>query len=472
MSDKYQSKKKKKKFKQSQRFKKSVMNTTDKAYSPKSKEVFAKAGHTHKGGLEKLLPFGSDGPCPHLHLCGACKLLPLPYSEQLLWKEKDLRTYLNSYPSLSPIKVEHSTQRARPFAYRHTVKPSIRPNPDQPQQIKIGLYQSKSHRLLDLQDCIVQSQAINHLLNHLRQLCPQVGLNAYQPGDERVEDQHSKLRYIVLRQGTEETLYLTLVVTYINWTILEKLKQKLLDYHPQLIGIAIHQHRLTGNAIFDYTQPTHQYWGQNFLKTSLKTTEASTEKLDLKISATSFAQVNPEVAQWAYQKVIAGLKPQGNEIVLDLYCGVGAIGLLLAHYLRENGKKLHKLYGLEETPSSIMDAKENAQQNEFTEVEFLQGRVEDNLSKLYADKLRYQSLPILVVLNPSRRGCQENVLKEIVNCNPSKIAYMSCHARTKTRDLNILHHLGYEAKTITLFDMFPGSPHYETVSILSRRHDA
>ena len=158
--------------------------------------------------------------------------------------------------------------------------------------------------------------------------------------------------------------------------------------------------------------------------------------------------------------------------MLDLYCGVGAIGLLLIHYLRENGKKLHKLYGLEETESSIVDAKENAKENGFTEAEFLQGRVEENLSKLYANDLRYQSLPLLVILNPSRRGCQESVLKEIATCCPSKIAYMSCHARTMTRDLNRLYHLGYQTETITLFDMFPGSPHYETVSILSRRHDA
>ena len=195
--------------------------------------------------------------------------------------------------------------------------------------------------------------------------------------------------------------------------------------------------------------------------------------------------------------MVHGLQPRPGERALDLYCGVGIIGLMIAEAARRNGGPLDVLWGLEETPSSIADAKINAQKLNITEARFICGRAEDELPQLtpsLAQHLHQSPLlnspvhqispqsdtevdaevdaqhSLIVALNPSRRGCQPQVIEAITDLKPRRIAYMSCHARTLTRDLARFVERGYQVIEMTLFDMFPGSPHYETVTLLEPIH--
>lgn len=428
---------------------------------------------------QRGLPFGGGGPCRRLRECGACPLLPLSYAEQLEWKYDDLNAHLQRYSELSSLKVHRASPPPQgQFGYRHTVKPSVRAGSDPSSPLRVGLYQPGSHRLVDLSECLVQTSGLNELLEAIRVIAPRVGLLGYQPGDEALIDQ-PRLRYIVARQGLSpavgesvdeyrEALYLTLVVTALDPSVIDLLIEELRERCPSLMGVALHINRLSGNAIFDHEQSTDHRWGESVLCHLLRPLPES-PPIAIQLSASSFAQVNPEVAEAAYQAVVSGLDPQPGERALDVYCGVGSIGLLLAARARERGGPLSRLYGLEETESSLRDAEQNALQLKIDEARFILGRAEEKIAALLSESSCQPHHPLVVALNPSRRGCQPEVLSAIADLKPRRIAYMSCHAKTLARDLSRLAEHGYTAETLTFFDMFPGSVHYETVTILSPR---
>ena len=443
-------------------------------------------GHSLSKSHQAWLPFGQQGPCAQLAECGACPLLPLTPADQHQWKLDNLHEYLAQYTCLESVKVSLDAillnQANIDIHYRHSAKPSVRPGLNKQAHFKIGLYRPKSHDLVNLDNCLAQSPNINKLLASLRTLCPQAGLQAYQHIDlpkakpnqfykTQKQDSACRLRYVVIRQGeslterTHSTLYLTLIVQNTDLEKLQKLVQLLRNQHAELSGVAVHENHLLGNAIFDFSKPSTLLWGEPALYHRLHLQDNS-EPLTIQVSASSFTQVNPTVAERAYRKVVELLAPQAQDLAVDLYCGVGSIGLLLANQARLNGGPLTKLWGLEETQSSIDDAVVNATNNKIDEAEFILGKAEDQLDLLYKkireeDDLKHN---LIVALNPSRRGCHPNVLKAITRLKPRKIVYMSCHARTLSRDLSILSSLNYQAQDTILFDMFPGSFHYETVT--------
>ena len=361
------------------------------------------------------------------------------------------------------------------MSYRHTVKPSVRAGETALSPLNIGLYQPGTHSLINLDRCLVQTESLNRLLDHIRLVAPKAGLQGYTPGDE-LDQKKQTLRYLVAREGCHWALedqadekaeiYLTLIVTMFDPIVIDRFIDELTLKNPEVSGIAVHVNRLKGNAIFDMDSPTEHRWGKSTLEWHWRA-HPGADAITLEISAASFAQVNPFVAEAAYQEVIYGLSPQPNEVAIDLYCGTGSIGILLAAQARRNGVPLAKLYGFEESISSLKDARRNAERHKLQESEWVLGRVEEQLDALYFADQERDDRTLIVALNPSRRGCQSSVLDAVTRLRPRKIAYMSCHARTLARDLNRLHDHGYRMESITLFDMFPGSFHYETVSVLS-----
>ena len=462
------------------------------------------SARTSKKHKDSRLIYGVGGPCDRLAECQACTLLPLSPHDQLQQKLYDLREQVARFPNV--ISLEKSTIQVDAYVsstkgYRYTAKPSVRRGA-RGDQIAIGLYQPGSHQLVDLRQCWIQSPLINQLLEALRQEAPHVGIRGYEAGDETSEHQdESVLRYVVVRQGLnlktkddtsdddESVLYLTLIVTTFHQDHIERLIARLTRRCSALIGVGIHQNTMSGNAIFNFSEPTQHVWGAQSLSVRVSLTDQDPDPLYLQISAKSFAQVNPQVAERAYRAMVNGLQPRAGERALDLYCAVGVIGLMLAEAARRDGGPLEVLWGLEETPSSIADAKINAQALNITEARFICGRAEDELPRLTQTlaqdlnqasslgSIAKQASPqagaavdtdhsLIVALNPSRRGCQPQVIEAITDLKPRRIAYMSCHARTLTRDLARFFERGYQVIEMTLFDMFPGSPHYETVALL------
>ena len=174
-------------------------------------------------------------------------------------------------------------------------------------------------------------------------------------------------------------------------------------------------------------------------------------ELEFEISPLSFFQVNPVQTKKLYQKALEFAQLNGDETVLDLYCGIGTMSLFFA-------QKAKYVIGCEIVPEAVADAKRNAKRNHIQNVDFVQGAAE-KVMPVPAD---------VVVLDPPRKGCDENVLNTILHINPKKIVYVSCDPATMARDVKILTQQNYCVKLVQPVDMFPHSIHVETVVLMSK----
>ena len=179
--------------------------------------------------------------------------------------------------------------------------------------------------------------------------------------------------------------------------------------------------------------------------------------LIFEISPFSFFQVNPIQTEVLYNKVLGFANLTGNEIVLDLYCGIGTISLLLA-------KNAKKVYGIEIVEDAILDARKNAEVNSIKNVEFLSGDVEKVILDICNKGIELD----VVVLDPPRKGCETKVLETIVAINPERIIYVSCNPSTLARDLNYLVDKGFLVNEVQPVDMFPHTSHVECILRLER----
>ena len=181
--------------------------------------------------------------------------------------------------------------------------------------------------------------------------------------------------------------------------------------------------------------------------------------LKFEISPLSFFQVNPIQTQKLYGKALEYADLNGEEIVVDAYCGIGTISLFLA-------QKAKMVYGVEIVPQAIEDAKKNAKNNKINNAEFYVGKSEEIVPELYKTK---GVKPDVMVVDPPRKGCEESLLNLMLQMQPKRIVYVSCDSATLARDLKILCATNeYEIKKVQPVDMFPHTGHVETVVLMSR----
>ena len=181
--------------------------------------------------------------------------------------------------------------------------------------------------------------------------------------------------------------------------------------------------------------------------------------LKFEISPLSFFQVNPVQTQKLYGKALEYADLNGEEIVVDAYCGIGTISLFLA-------QKAKMVYGVEIVPQAIEDAKKNAKNNKIDNAEFYVGKSEEIVPELYKTK---GVKPDVMVVDPPRKGCEESLLNLMLQMQPKRIVYVSCDSATLARDLKILCATNeYEIKKVQPVDMFPHTGHVETVCLLSK----
>ena len=195
----------------------------------------------------------------------------------------------------------------------------------------------------------------------------------------------------------------------------------------------------------------HVLWGSNTIQDSLC-------GLRFHISPLSFYQVNPVQAERLYSKAIEYAALNGAETVWDLYCGIGTITLAMA-------RKAGQVYGVESIPQAIEDARENATINGISNADFYVGKAEEVLPQKYAEEgIRAD----VIVVDPPRKGCDEQCLATMLKMQPQRIVYVSCDSATLARDLRILCDGGYRLEKVCPADMFAWTVHVETVVLMSR----
>lgn len=395
------------------------------------------------GAVEKRLTDSPDRVvprCPVYEACGGCQLQHLSYAAQLTAKRQQVIDAIERIGGLQGVLVHPVKGMEDPWHYRNKVQfPVGRVGG----KIAIGCYARGSHDVIDTEDCYIEREGNNALVNAMREAVQKFGIPVYH------EDRHTGvLRHVMGRVGKNGDLMAVLVTAVPELRrskeVVRFLRQKL----PRLISVQQNIQPYRNNVILG--RETVLLWGK-------PTIEDSIGQLTFHISPRSFFQVNTAQAAVLYRQALDYAALTGRETVLDVYCGTGTITLFLA-------QRAHRAIGIEIVAPAIRDAKKNARDNHIKNAEFLVGDATDVMPRLYRDGIR----PDVVIVDPPRAGCTPPVLHAIAAMHPQRIVYVSCHPASLGRDLAILTNLGYQTKEARPVDMFPMTFHVETVVWMSR----
>lgn len=372
--------------------------------------------------------------------CGGCQWQHINYDYQLTSKHNQVIQALERIggfvnPSVAPVLSTTSS-----LGYRNKATYPVRISATG--QVQAGYYQKGSHQLINLNQCPVQDARLNPLLAEVKQDIKKRDWSIY---DEKRHQ--GQIRHLSLRIGrrTGEML-LTLVVKDRNLPDIETQAQEWLQRYPQLVGVCLNRNSDRTNAIFG--KDTTCIAGIPYLQEKFA-------GLEFQIRPDTFFQVHTETAEALLQVIQSELNLQGQEVLVDAYCGIGTLTLPLA-------KQARQVIGLEVQLAAVEQAIFNAQQNEINNVTFQVGAVEKNLPNLGI-------IPDIVLLDPPRKGCEANVIKSLLNLKPSRIIYVSCKVATLARDLKLLcEHGQYHLTRVQPADFFPQTAHVETAAFLQR----
>lgn len=357
-----------------------------------------------------------DPPCSTFEQCGGCQLQHTAYAETLLWKQRWVADALNRIGKIK-VEVKPTIGMENPWRYRNKVRLHRTPNG------QLGYYKEKSQELIDFKDCHILSERMNHWIR----------LTA-----EFLADRYPEIYTLTFRENTKNEGIL----------LLEGPPTKVLSAEENPIFFkALAEQGVRSVWGTDAEGNLVQIWGdEEFHQTILD--------MSFQVSPLSFLQVNSQQTEVLYKLVLESAALTGQEIVWDLYAGIGTLTLALA-------KKAKKVTGIEENPYAVENAIQNAINNQVVgHVEFLQGKVELRMKKI-------EDQPNIVVLDPPRAGLHPEVVSRLLELKPQRIIYVSCDPGTLARDLGALTQGEYTVSSVQPVDMFPWTSHVECVIMMT-----
>lgn len=387
-------------------------------------------------------PHRINPPCSVAGKCGGCTIQHLDYETQLKLKQNKVKQNIMRIGGFNNIKVKPVIGMEEPYHYRNKAQYPV--NSDK-NGINIGFYSLGSHKIVNNDNCLIGSKVNSKILQTIKAFMENNNISAYNE-----ETGKGFVRHILIREGFYTGEIMVCLIVNSNKFKYKKELLKALEEIENLKSIVINYNTVKSNVIMG--QKCETIWGQNYITDKIG-------DLIFKISPLSFFQVNPVQTYKLYSKALEFANLKGNEIVIDAYCGIGSISLFLA-------QKAKKVYGIEIVPDAIENAIENAKLNNIKNAEFFAGKSEDIVPKLYNEK---KIKADVMVVDPPRKGCDESLLRLMLNMKPERIVYVSCDSATLARDLKILCESGtYNIEKIQPVDMFPHSYHVETVCLLTR----
>ncbi|NOZ74018.1 MAG: 23S rRNA (uracil(1939)-C(5))-methyltransferase RlmD [FCB group bacterium] len=387
--------------------------------------------------------------CEHFGLCGGCKLQHLQYTAQLEQKRLQVEDSFRRIGGLPNFKVTDTIPADPIYAYRNKMEFTLSNRrwvtadepEDVPRNFALGLHiPGRFDKVLDIHSCHLQPEIGNTILRVVREIALENGLKAYDP-----KTHIGFLRHLVIRYGhrTQEIM-VNLVTSYENLELLEPLITGLKTQVPEVTSIVNNINTRKGDTAYgEWEILLH---GEPFIREMIG-------ELTFHISANSFFQTNSLQAERLYETVRTAARLTGSEIVYDLYCGAGTIGLYLARDARE-------VIGLEIAPFSVDNARTNAELNGIKNAQFIRA----NLDTYFGSPRKIGPPPDVVVVDPPRVGMHADMVKALVKLSPGRMVYVSCNPTTLARDAQGLMSAGYDLTQATLVDMFPHTAHIETVA--------
>ena len=401
----------------------------------------------------------TEPKCEHFGVCGGCKWQHMDYKYQLEFKQKEVTNNLIrighlELPEVSPIlgSAEHYFYRNKmEFSFsdsRWLTQEEVDSDKDLGDRNALGFHiPGMWDKILNINKCWLQEDPSNDIRNAVREFSIKHGLDFF-----NTRQQTGLLRTMMIR--TSSTGDLMVVVQFFKE---DKDKRVLLldfiaESFPQITSLQYIINSKANDTIYD--QDVICYKGNDHIFEEM-------EGLRFKINAKSFYQTNSNQAYELYKitRDFAGLK--GDELVYDLYTGTGTIAQFVA-------KQAKFVVGVEAVPDAIKAAKENAQLNDITNVDFYVG---DMKNVFNTDFITKNGQPDVIITDPPRDGMHKDVVQQILNIAPDKIVYVSCNSATQARDLALMKDI-YKITKTQAVDMFPQTHHVENVVLLEKRNSS
>ena len=374
--------------------------------------------------------------------CGGCSLSHIKYDAELKMKEQKVKDAFERIAHLSP-EFESIIPSPAVTHYRNKAQFPVRRENG---ILEIGFYAQKSHRVIDGGDCLLQPEEFSAITEIFRKWINKNSITVYSEALGK-----GLIRHLYLRKAFATGEIMVSVV--INGSQLP-CADELISELQAVEGfktLVVNKNKENTNVVLGSECET--------LYGSGKITDILCG-VKVELSPLSFYQVNHDCAELLYKKAAEYAQLTDSEDILDMYCGTGTIGLSLAG-------KVKSVIGCEIIPDAVRDAKHNAEINGIENAEFICADAADAAKEL---KKRGVT-PEVVILDPPRKGCDEELLKTVSEIAPKRIVYVSCDPATLARDCERLSHLGYRTEKVTPCDMFPKTYHVESVVLLLKNYE-
>ncbi len=410
----------------------------------KVKIIIVKVNSSHAFG--KIIEFISTSntrnnkiDCITYKRCGGCNLRHILYEDTLKLKTEIVKNLVNKNLK-NKVIVKETIGMEDPYNYRNKAQYPV--GVDKDNNPIIGVYAKRTHEVIQIEDCMIQNKESQKIAKYICTILKEQKITIY---DENT--QKGLVRHIVIKVGIKTgEIMCVLVINGENIPKEKELVKKIITKFPNIKTIVKNINTKNTNVILG--NKNINLYGNGYIYDKL-------ENYIFKISPLSFYQINPMQTEKLYQLAVNYAELTGKETVIDLYCGIGTIGIFMA-------KKAKHVYGIEIVKQAIEDAKENCKLNNITNIKYYVGDAQIVFETLIQKE---KIVPDVIVVDPPRKGLDNKTIENIMKIKTKKIIYISCNPATLIRDLGKLKD-NYEIKEIQPIDLFPYTNHVECVTLL------
>ena len=380
--------------------------------------------------------------CATYKRCGGCDLRHMTYENTLELKKNAVQSLVNK--SLKQkVEAQKTIGMENPFYYRNKAQYPL--GLDKDENPAFGIFAQRTHTIITIDKCFIQTEISQEIAKTILEFIKENNIPVYNE-----ENQTGLFRHIVVKVGkyTNEVMCI-LVINGKNFPKEEGLVELLCNKYKNIRTIVKNINDKNTNVILG--RENINLYGDGYIEDKLG-------DYTFKISPLSFYQINPVQAEKLYNIAIESANLNKEDILFDLYCGIGTIGIFASKYVK-------KVYGIEIVEQAIKDAKENAKMNDIQNIDFIVGDVEQAFDELINKK---NIIPTAIIVDPPRKGLDDRTIENIIKVRPKRLVYISCNPATMVRDLAKLEDT-YTITKIQPVDMFPYTKHVECVVAMTLR---
>lgn len=380
-----------------------------------------------------------NASCSVYKKCGGCQLQNLSYPEQLKFKQNKVERLLKNFCKVEPI-----IGMENPYHYRNKVQAAF--YTDRRGKIISGVYQSGTHHVVGIDLCQTEDVIADKIIVAVRKLLPSFKMTTYNEDTGK-----GFLRHILVKRGfATNQIMLVLVTGTPVFPSKNNFVKAILKQFPKITTIIQNVNNYNTNLVLGNNQKV--LYGKGYIEDILCNCR-------FRISPKSFYQINPVQTEVLYNKAMEYADLNGNETVLDTYCGIGTIGIVAAK------RGAGRVVGVELNGDAVRDAVVNAKANNLNNIRFYKG----DAGEFMYEASDEDEKPDVVFMDPPRAGSDTKFLDSLIKMSPKTVVYVSCNPETLARDLNYLSkNSEYKVRKIQPVDMFPHTAHIECVVLMSR----